>query len=111
MKESKVRDKIRNTLENILGNVPALLIPSSPEKHPGTLDLDFALDFQHIEDDTYKTIVEVTVETIGPVWVADFLEISDSEERARVQTNSSFRLCASIYHSPSASFSISFNTF
>ena len=26
-----------------------------------------------------------TVETIGPVWVADFLEISDSEERARVQ--------------------------
>ena len=26
-----------------------------------------------------------TVKSIGPVWVADFLEISDSEERARVR--------------------------
>ena len=27
----------------------------------------------------------ITVDGIGPTWVADFLEVADSEERARVQ--------------------------
>jgi len=40
------------------GNVPSLLIPDAKEKHPGTLDIDLALDFNQITDDTYKTIVE-----------------------------------------------------
>jgi len=40
------------------GNVTSLLIPDAKEKHPGTLDIDLALDFNQITDDTYKTIVE-----------------------------------------------------
>jgi len=47
--------------ENIVivgGNVPPLLIRSAKEKYPGTLDIDLALDFKHISDDTYKTITE-----------------------------------------------------
>jgi len=47
--------------ENIVivgGNVPPLLIPSAKEKHPGTIDIDLALDFQYIKSDTYQTIVE-----------------------------------------------------
>ncbi len=51
--------------ENIVivgGNVPPLLVPSAKEKHPGTLDIDFALDFQHIRDDTYKTIVRALMD-------------------------------------------------
>lgn len=47
--------------ENIVvvgGNVPPLLIPSAREKHPGTLDIDLAIDYRHISNDTYKTIVE-----------------------------------------------------
>ena len=47
--------------ENVViagGSVPSLLFPSAKEKHLGTLDIDLALDFKHISDDTYKTIVE-----------------------------------------------------
>jgi hypothetical protein len=47
--------------ENVVivgGNVPLLLIPSAEEKYPGALDIDLALDFKHISDDTYKTIIE-----------------------------------------------------
>jgi len=47
--------------ENIVivgGNVPALLIPLAREKHAGTMDIDLALDFKHIKDDSYQNIVE-----------------------------------------------------
>jgi len=47
--------------ENIVivgGNVPPLLIQSAEVKHPGTMDIDLALDKRHIGNDTYKTIVE-----------------------------------------------------
>jgi hypothetical protein len=47
--------------ENIVvvgGNVPPLLIQSAEVKHPGTMDIDLALDKRHIANDTYKTIVE-----------------------------------------------------
>ena len=50
--------------ENIIivgGNVPPLLISSAKEKHPGTIDIDLALDFQYIKSDTYQTIVETLV--------------------------------------------------
>jgi len=47
--------------ENIVvvgGNVPPLLIKSAEVKHPGTMDIDLALDKRHIANDTYKTIVK-----------------------------------------------------
>jgi hypothetical protein len=50
--------------ENIIivgGNVPPLLIASAKEKHPGTIDIDLALDFQYIKSDTYQTIIETLV--------------------------------------------------
>ncbi|MCK4591022.1 MAG: hypothetical protein KAT86_04655, partial [Candidatus Latescibacteria bacterium] len=50
--------------ENIIivgGNVPPLLISSAKEKHPGTIDIDLALDFQYIKSDTYQTIVETLI--------------------------------------------------
>jgi len=43
------------------GNVPSLLIPSADEKHLGTLDIDLALDFNHISDDSYNTIVKTLI--------------------------------------------------
>ncbi|MFO7773838.1 MAG: hypothetical protein R6V59_07915 [Dehalococcoidia bacterium] len=48
----------RDNVVVVGGNVPSLLIPSTKEKHPGTLDIDLALDFGHISDGTYRTIVE-----------------------------------------------------
>jgi hypothetical protein len=47
--------------ENIVivgGNVPPLLIKSADVKHPGTMDIDLALDNRRISNDTYQTIVE-----------------------------------------------------
>jgi len=51
--------------ENIVivgGNVPPLLLPEEKQKYPGTLDIDIALDFKNIDDNTYKTIVELLKE-------------------------------------------------
>ncbi len=50
--------------ENIVivgGNVPLILIPSAKEKHPGTIDIDLALDFHYIKDDTYQTMLEALI--------------------------------------------------
>ena len=47
--------------ENIVivgGNVPPLLIKSADVKHPGTMDIDLAIDNRRISNDTYQTIVE-----------------------------------------------------
>jgi len=41
------------------GNVPPLLIPSAKESHPGTLDIDLAIDDKRISSDAYRTIVEM----------------------------------------------------
>jgi len=38
------------------GNVPRLLIENPTAKHPGTLDIDLALDSGVISNDTYQTI-------------------------------------------------------
>ena len=54
-----VLGQFRENVVIVGGNVPPLLIPSAKEKHSGTLDIDLALDFQHIRDDTYETIVQV----------------------------------------------------
>jgi len=53
-----VLGELRENIVIVGGNVPSLLIPSAKEKHPGTLDIDLALDIKHISDDTYKTIVK-----------------------------------------------------
>jgi len=47
--------------ENIVvvgGSVPPLLFPEAEEKYPGTLDIDIALDFRNIDDNTYNTLVD-----------------------------------------------------
>ena len=38
--------------------VPALLLPEAPERHAGTLDIDLALDFTQIPEDSYRTILQ-----------------------------------------------------
>jgi len=53
---------IREHIVVIGGNVPPLLIPQAASRHPGSLDVDIALDFRHITDDTYKSIVEILTE-------------------------------------------------
>lgn len=40
------------------GWVPALLLPGALEPHAGTLDIDLALDFRQISDESYQTILE-----------------------------------------------------
>ncbi|MBM3118958.1 MAG: hypothetical protein FJ006_05305 [Chloroflexi bacterium] len=53
-----VLGEFRDNIVIVGGNVPPLLIPSAKEKHPGTLDIDLAIDYKHITDDTYKTIIK-----------------------------------------------------
>jgi hypothetical protein len=48
----------RDNIVLVGGNVPPLLIPSAKEKHPGSLDVDLALDFRNISSIAYKTIVK-----------------------------------------------------
>lgn len=48
----------RDNLVLIGGNVPPLLIPSAREYHPGSLDIDLAIDFKNISGNAYKTIVK-----------------------------------------------------
>jgi len=59
-----VLGEFRENIVVVGGNVPPLLIKSAEVKHPGTMDIDLALDNRHISDDTYKTIVE-TLKTRG----------------------------------------------
>jgi hypothetical protein len=50
--------EIKNELVIIGGWAPALLIPQSSEPHIGSLDIDVALDFARIPNDTYQTILK-----------------------------------------------------
>jgi hypothetical protein len=50
--------EFRENIVIIGGNVPPLLIPSAKEIHPGTLDIDLAIDYKNISDANYNTIVE-----------------------------------------------------
>jgi predicted nucleotidyltransferase len=53
-----VLGEFRDNIVIVGGNVPSLLLPLAEEKHSGTLDIDLALDSNHISDDTYKTITK-----------------------------------------------------
>jgi len=53
-----VLGEFRENIVIVGGNVPPLLIKSADVKHPGTMDIDLALDNRRISDDTYRTIVE-----------------------------------------------------
>lgn len=48
----------RDNIVLVGGNVPPLLIPSAGDKHPGSLDVDLALDFKAISNTAYKTIIK-----------------------------------------------------
>lgn len=50
--------EFRDNIVLIGGNVPPLLIPDARERHPGSLDVDIAVDFKNISNTAYKTIVE-----------------------------------------------------
>jgi len=50
--------EFRDHLVVVGGWVPALLLPNAPEPYVGTLDVDLAVDFQRIPDDTYQTVLE-----------------------------------------------------
>jgi len=41
------------------GWVPALLLPSAPEVHVGSIDIDIAVDHRMIREDVYKTIKSI----------------------------------------------------
>jgi len=50
--------EFRDHMVVVGGWVPALLLPEAAEPHAGTLDIDLALDFRQIPDDSYRTILE-----------------------------------------------------
>ena len=52
-----VLGEFRENIVIVGGNVPPLLIKSADVKHPGTMDIDLALDNRRISNDTYRTIV------------------------------------------------------
>lgn len=53
-----VLGEFRENIVIVGGNVPPLLIKSAGVKHPGTMDIDLALDNRLISNDSYQTIVE-----------------------------------------------------
>jgi hypothetical protein len=53
-----IMGEFKDEMAVIGGWVPALLLPESKEQHIGTLDVDIALNFQNISDDTYATILQ-----------------------------------------------------
>lgn len=65
------------------GWTPWFLIPEKRNEHTGSLDIDIALDFKRID-------------SAGPVWVANFLEITDDEEKERIQRDAYERVNALI---------------
>ncbi len=54
--------EFRDNIVVVGGSVPPLLIPNATDKYPGTLDVDIALNFERIDDSTYKTIVQILKE-------------------------------------------------
>lgn len=50
--------EFRDHMVVVGGWVPALLFPKVQESHVGTLDIDLALDFRQIPDDSYRTILQ-----------------------------------------------------
>src|SRR3989304_3292285 len=50
--------EFRDHMVVVGGWVPALLFPEAPEPYGGTLDIDLALDFRQIPEDSYRTILQ-----------------------------------------------------
>lgn len=50
--------EFRDHMVVVGGWVPALLFPEVQEPHASTLDIDLALDFRQIPDDSYRTILQ-----------------------------------------------------
>ncbi|MBI2902515.1 MAG: hypothetical protein HYY12_02865 [Candidatus Methylomirabilis oxyfera] len=50
--------ELRDHMVVVGGWVPALLFPEAAEPYGGTLDIDIALDFRQIPDDSYRTILQ-----------------------------------------------------
>lgn len=53
-----VMGEFRNHMVVVGGWVPALLLPEATEPHAGTLDIDLALDFRQIPEDSYRRILQ-----------------------------------------------------
>lgn len=49
--------EFRDHMVVVRGWVPGLLFPEAPEPHVGTLDIDLALNFAKIADESYRTIL------------------------------------------------------
>jgi hypothetical protein len=50
--------ELRDHMVVVGGWVPALLLPEAAEPHAGALDIDLALDFRQIPEDSYRTILQ-----------------------------------------------------
>lgn len=50
--------ELRDHMVLVGGWVPPLLLAQAPEPHVGTIDIDLALDFQRIPEETYQTMLE-----------------------------------------------------
>src|SRR3990172_2951392 len=50
--------EFRDHIVVVGGWVPALLLPEATEPHAGTLDIDLALDFTHIPEDSDRIILQ-----------------------------------------------------
>ena len=50
--------EIKDDIVIIGGWIPALLLPQQTDPHIGSLDLDLALDFEKIPNDTYLSILD-----------------------------------------------------
>ncbi len=56
-----VMGEFRDQIVLVGGWVPPLLFAGAPEAYVGTMDIDLALDFRHIREETYQTILESLV--------------------------------------------------
>jgi hypothetical protein len=50
--------EFRDHMVVVGGWVPVLLLPKATEPHAGTLDIALALDFRHIPEDSYRTMLQ-----------------------------------------------------
>jgi len=51
--------EFRDNMVLVGGWIPYFLMEKNRHEHVGSLDIDIALDFQKISDDTYKTILQL----------------------------------------------------
>lgn len=55
---SRILGEFRDHVVVVGGWVPLLLLEGAKESHPGSLDVDLAVDFREISDQSYRTILE-----------------------------------------------------